>query len=347
MCIRDRQELAASNKKNSSKIFGSILTLKLLLALVAYTAIAIVADMIHLSPDVLRLVYLSGIYMALQSFVLVFPALFQAYESMQFSFIVRVGSNIVLSILVLSAIFFKLSVIGIFYAYIATAIIMFAVAIFLVKKYLFDIAFGINKIIIKYLLRQSWPLFFGNVCMTIYMSADTTMLSFMRNYKDVGIYQAAYKVLYVFLTLNLIHTALFPRMAELYQTNRVGLQKLLRFLISTSLAVLIPTIILIGIFRNQIVNLIYGSRFAGVGDVMLLLIIGGAISYFSGFFSNLLLIKKQQKQWFLALLCGLIANLVINYVAIPIYGPIGAGMSFVGGYIIVFTITILKKNSIN
>jgi len=345
------QELSAGNKKNASSIFGSILSLKFVLGIIAYSAIVTASYILHLPADIQRLVYLGGIYMLLQSFVLIFPFLFQAYESMQFSFIVRTGLNIILGIFVLSAIFLKLSVVGIFYAYILTALVMFVLSLFLVKKYFFSITFGINRIVIKYLLKQSWPLFFGNICIAIYMSADTTMLGFMRSYHDVGIYQSAYKILYVFLTLNLVQVALFPRMAQLYKTNKAGLHKLLTFLITVSLIVLIPAVTVIGVFRNQIIQLIYGSRFAGAGDVMLLLIIGGIISYFSGYFSILLLIKKKQKQWFLVLLLGLITNIVVNYLTIPVYGPIGAGVGYIGGYIVIllsyiFFLILVEHNSL-
>ena len=119
------QELSLNDRKESSKLFGSILSLKLLLSIMTYSLIVLVSFFIHFPPDVQRLIYLGGIYTLIQSFVLIFPALFQAYESMQFSFIVRTGSNILLSIFVLSAIFLKLSVISIFYAYILTAFLMF------------------------------------------------------------------------------------------------------------------------------------------------------------------------------------------------------------------------------
>lgn len=335
------QELSSGDKKESSKLFGSILSLKFSLGIVAYSLIVLVSFFIRLPPDVQRLIYLSGIYMLIQSFVLIFPALFQAYESMQYSFIVRVGSNVLLIIFVLLAIFLKLSVVGIFYAYILTALIMLGLSLFLVKKYLFNIIFGINKIAIKYLFKQSWPLFLGNVCMTLYLSVDTTMLGFLRNYQEVGLYQSAYKILYVFQTLNLIHIALFPRMAQLYKTNRPGLRKLLRFLITLSAVILIPVVMLIGILRNQIIHLIYGAKFQGAGDVMILLIIGGVISYFVGYFGNLLLIKRKQKQWFLALLLGLITNILLNYFAIPQYGLIGAGMSYLAGNFVILVTVIV------
>lgn len=338
------QEFTLTNKKNASQIFGSILTVKFFLGLTAFFLIFLISFFLKVTPDVHKLILLGGIYMAVQSFVLLFPFLFQAYETMQYSFIVRTGSNILLIILVLTAIFLKLPVSAIFVAYILTASLMLLVCFYLVKKYLFEIKYGIDKLTIKYLLKQSWPLFFGNICITLYMFADTTMISFFRNYKEVGIYQSAYKILYVFQTLSLIHTVLYPRMADLYQTNKDKLNKLLKLFISISLAVLIPAIAIIGTFRNQLINLIYGARFQGSGDVMILLIIGGAISYFTGFFGSLLLIKRKQKQWFFALLISFAANVLVNYFLIPRLGPIGAGISYIVGYAILLIILIFVSS---
>lgn len=337
------QELTSTAKKNASQIFGSILTVKFFLGLIAFSLIFGISFFLKIPVDVRTLLLLGGIYMVIQSFVLLFPFLFQAYETMQYSFIIRTGSNILLSIFVLSAIFLKLSVNAIFFAYILTAVLMVSVGLLLVRKSMFSIKYGIDKLTIKYFFKQSWPLFFGNICMTLYMFSDTTMLSFFRNYKEVGIYQSAYKILYIFQTMGLIHTVLYPRMANLYNTNRDKLNKLLKLFISLSLVVLIPTITLIGIFRNQLINLIYGTKFHGSGDVMILLIIGGAISYFTGFFANLLLIKRKQRQWFLAYLICFISNVLFNYFMIPHFGPIGAGIGYIAGYAILLAILFYEN----
>jgi O-antigen/teichoic acid export membrane protein len=97
---------------------------------------------------------------------------------------------------------------------------------------------------------------------------------------------------------------------------------------------------LIAIYRAQIIHLIYGARFAGAADVMALLVVGGAISYFSGFFSSLLLIQKKQKKWFVALLVSLIINVTINYFIIPKYGLTEAGVGYIVGYIAQLLITL-------
>jgi O-antigen/teichoic acid export membrane protein len=336
------QELTSTNKKNASHIFGSILTVKFFLGLIAFFLIFLISLFLNVTPDVHALILLGGIYMIIQSFVLLFPFLFQAYEAMQYNFIVRTGSNILLVIFVLSAIYLHLSVNAIFYAYILTAIFMLLVCFFLVRKHLFSSKFGIDTLTVKYFLKQSWPLFFGNVCLTLYMFVDTTMLGFFRNYQEVGIYQSAYKILYVFQTLSLIHTVLYPRMAVLYRESKDKLHTLLKLSISISLVVLLPVIAVIGVYRNQLVSLIYGAKFQGVGDVMILLIIGGAISYFCGFFGGLLLIKRKQKQWFLALLISLIANILVNYFTIPRFGPIGAGIGYIVGYVMLLIALMIQ-----
>ncbi len=335
-------ELASSGKEKSASLFGSILSLKLVLSVISALSILVASYFVHFPPDVLRLVYLSGLYMLLQSFVLIFPALFQAYESMQFSFIVRTGTNIILCGLVLLAISMKLSAIGILSAYIVTATIMLLICLYLVKRYLFSIEFGIQKDMIVDLLRRSWPLFLGNVCATIYLSADTTMLGFMRGYTEVGIYQAAYKILYVFQTLNLVHVALLPRMAELYRTNRPALKKLLKLSIGISLLILVPVLSIIGIYRNKIVYLVYGARFVGAGDVLIILIIGGAISFISSYISSMFLFQKKYHKWLAAQFFALVVNIFVNIALISIAGPVGAAFGYLIGCIVMLIFYIIS-----
>jgi O-antigen/teichoic acid export membrane protein len=335
------QELTSRANKNAPEVFGSVLTMRGILASIAFVLVYAFSLLFHITPHVRTLVILAGLYTAIQSLVLLFPFLFQAYETMQYSFIIRVGSNIILAVFVLSAIVLRLPVDAIFYAYIFTALSMVLTAFLLVRYRLFLPKLTLDTQAVIYFLKGSWPLFLGNVCLTLYTLLDTTLLGLLRGYREAGIYQSAYKILYVFQTLNLIHTALYPRMADLYRTNTAGLKKLLFLCISVSLAVLLPTVIAITILRFQIVSLVYGKGFEQSANVMTLLIAGGAIGFLSGYFSNLLLVKRKQKQWFFALLISLAVNVSVNLLAISRMGPVGAGFAYIAGYMILLAVQII------
>jgi len=331
------------NKRTISYNFGSLVILKFFLALITYSLVILIAPLIKINADVRQMVYFAGAYMIIQSFAQMFPTVFQAFEKMQFNFIIRIVSNVMLFLLVLFVIFSHLPVNAIFIAYIISAFITIILSSVLINRFLFKIKYRWDTGYIRQSLRGSWPLFLGSICVTLYSCVDTTLLSSLSSYQEVGLYQAAYKILYVFQSLGLIHIVLFPRMAQLYIANKNKLNDLLKKIISLSIMLFIPTLVIIGLYRYKIINLIYGSRYNSAADSMLILIVGACIAYVAGFFGDMLLIKKKQIIWFLTIAISLIINVIANIILIPIYGSTGSAIAYgIGTTVSLCLLTILN-----
>ena len=335
------------NKRAISYNFGSLVILKFFLALITYSLVMLIVPFMKISADVRLMVYFAGAYMIIQSFALMFPTVFQAFEKMQFNFIIRIVSNVILFLLIFTVILSHLPVNTIFIAYIISAFITVVLSSVLINRYLFKIKYSLDTEYIRQALRRSRPLFLGNICTTLYTYVDTTLLSSLRSYQEVGLYQAAYKILYVFQSLGLIHVVLFPQMAKLYVTNKEKLNDFLKKIISLSFILFIPALAIIGVFRYEIIQLIYGPRYNSAANLMFVLIAGGYIAFISGFFVNILLIKKKQIIWLLTIAVSLIVNIITNIVLIPIYGNLGSAIAYGIGALVSLCLLILlsRKHS--
>lgn len=80
---------------------------------------------------------------------------------------------------------------------------------------------------------------------------------------------------------------------------------------------------------------------------MSILLVSGAITYLSGFIFNLLLAKKKQLFWAFSLLLGLIVNIIINLILIPVFGNIGNAIDYGIGNLTILIIPIKTSVSNN
>jgi len=339
------QEISG-NRQKASAFFSSTLKLKVFLAVLTYLLILIFATAIPINEDVRIFIYLAGLYIIIQSFVLLFASLFQAFEKMEINFFARSGYTFLLLIFAVIIIFFHFSPPMLFLAYIISSGLILIISIYFVRRFLFSFSFKLGFSQARKLIHHSWPLFLGYVFITSYSYIDTIILKAFKGYQEVGLYQAGYKILYAFLIINIIHSVLFPRIVNLVTNNPKGLNRLLKVTISISFVGISIALVLIYFLRKNIILLIYGKQYLASANSMFILLVGGSLIYFSGFFFNLLLAKKQQLFWAFSLLLGLIVNIFANLILIPIYGNIGAAIAYCLGNFSILVVVFLKTKTL-
>ncbi len=328
----------AKGHKLSEKIIENMLGMKLVLAGVSIILTFIAIFFFRKSPDVVNLVYLAGIYTAIQGIVVFFPSIYAGYEKMEYNFIVRVGANVILLVLVALVVFSKIGSSGIFLAYIFDAVILLALSLYLLRTKFFKFKIRFDLSTWKDITKDAWPLFAIAACTTIYTNFDSTLLGISKSYREVGLYQSAYKLLYVFQTINLLHFVLFPRLTVLYhQKKHDEFNKLFRKLLVYSAALLVPGAVFFTLLNQPIIKLVYGSRYLEAGMPMVILVWGAAVGFFVMLFSNVLIVQNFQKKVFLATLIGTVLNIVTNFYTIPHFGPVGAALSFLVSQIVILS----------
>lgn len=289
--------------------------------------------------------------------IIAFGAVFQAFNVIDFSFQAKVKSKFIVHAqfvqLIISSIVKIILVVN------ETPLIWFASvycldAIVLAMGLIFVYFYNGNNIFhwkwsfetSKYLLRDSWPLIFAGVVVSVYMKIDQVMIKEMLGAKEVGLYAAAVKLSEAWYFLPLaITSSLFPAIinAKLYQKEDYfqRLQKLYDLMVWIAVAIALPTAIL----SPWIVAFLYGNEYLESSSVLNIHIWSGIFVFLGVASSKYLLAENYIKKTFYRTFVGALLNIIMNYYLIGIMGIKGAALStFASHFFAAYFYDILDKD---
>jgi len=197
------------------------------------------------------------------------------------------------------------------------------------------------------LLKDSWPLILSGVVVSIYMKVDQVIIKNMLDAKEVGYYAAAVRLSesWYFIPVA-ISNAIFPAIVnakniskELFQ-NR--LQKLYDLLAWMAIGISIP----VSFFATDIINLLYGSKFLPSAPILTIYIWAGAAVFLGVASSQYLVIENLTKISLVRTSLGMVVNVVLNLILIPLYGIVGSAVATLISYsLATFSIVFFKNTS--
>jgi O-antigen/teichoic acid export membrane protein len=182
----------------------------------------------------------------------------------------------------------------------------------------------------KHLLGQSWPLILSGFVIMIYMRIDQVMLGQMRDSSEVGVYSAAVKIaeLWYFIPGAIIQSV-FPSVVQAKdmdeQTYYGRIQKLLNFMAWVSYAVAIPMTLL----SDFIVDILYGPQYAEAAPALSILVWAGLFVSLGLARGPWLITEGLMRFSASTTAVGAVINVIFNFLLIPQYGGLGAGIATV------------------
>jgi len=170
------------------------------------------------------------------------------------------------------------------------------------------------------LLRDSWPLMFSSIAVSIYMKVDKVILNELMNSEAVGVYDAAVRLCegWYFIPVA-ISASLFPAIVSAkkkgveFYGNRMQKFYDLMFIISFGIAIIIT------FFSSNIIDIAYGETFAASAPVLTIYIWAGVPVFLGIASSQYLITENFTKISFIRTLIGMVTNIVLNIILIPIY----------------------------
>lgn len=181
-------------------------------------------------------------------------------------------------------------------------------------------------------LKPIMIIFSTSVAITIYVSADTTMLGFMMDDYHVGLYSTAVKIYTIIKNvLAAILMVMIPQFALFFSRgdeNRIS--ELYTRIFNVLTAIMLP--ICMGLFSlsHDIVLLVSGNQFIGAANALKLLSLAVSFSLYSYMYTQCILIpNKQEKVVFIATAVSALLNVILNLVLIPIWGINAAALTTV------------------
>ncbi|WP_341237993.1 flippase [uncultured Limnobacter sp.] len=177
-------------------------------------------------------------------------------------------------------------------------------------------------------LNVAWLLALSVGAAMLYMRVDQIMLASLLNQEAVGIYSAAVRISeiwYVFPAV--IVGSVFPRIIRELRIDAARANRQLDVLFTTFSIVSILVGLLVGGYSTEIILFLFGEEYRASASV-LSIHVWSSVFVFSGILGGRWLVAMDmQKVLLLSTLIGVVSNIVMNYLMIPVYGVEGAAWS--------------------
>lgn len=204
-----------------------------------------------------------------------------------------------------------------------------------------------SKLLYRKHIKPIFILFASAITLSIFSSIDTTMLGFMSNNSEVGIYSAGTKVIHM---INGLFTAViivfFPRMSHYFAKNEESkLQELTAKTTNTIICLALPVITGLYILAAPLIYLLCGKDFASAIWVLRIMCPYIFFSALTAIFNGGILIAMgKEKIQLYSVLVAVISDIVLNSIFIYHYGANGAAFATALSQMIlmIFTMIYLK-----
>lgn len=190
------------------------------------------------------------------------------------------------------------------------------------------ISFVIDLPLISEIVRRNIPFLISGLLTVGYTSIDTILLSLMANSTVVGWYGAASRItdamnfLPNIVILNIMYPV-FSKLSTISDANlKLALEKSMNFLLFCGMP--ISTMLIVA--APNIIESLYGSGFSQAIPALRMLAPYVVLLYFDYPLVPILLCKKQDRKVPIISTVGLIFNLGLNFLLIPLYQYIGAAI---------------------
>jgi O-antigen/teichoic acid export membrane protein len=186
----------------------------------------------------------------------------------------------------------------------------------------FDIEIG------KKLLKDSWPLLLSSIAISVYMRIDQVMIKNMLGDREVGLYSAAMRLVEVWYFIPIIITqSVFPAIVNAKKISEELYYKRLHQLFSLLIWIAIFIAIPMSVFGHQIIYLLYGEKFIETSKVLAISVWASLFVFVGVGSGKFLLAENLQKFYLWRTFYGMIVNIILNFILIPLHGIQGAAVA--------------------
>lgn len=324
------------NKVLDKTLLGTVFLLKLgggFLVIVAIAAVLVIAES---DPLTKQLVIIVACGLIFQSFDVI-SFYFQSRVISRYSVLARsiqlVLSSVVKVLLVLN----QASLIWFALVILADSIMIAAGLLVCLYRFDRDLAKGwrFDAGLAGRLMKDSWPLALSGLVVTIYMKIDQVMIKEMLDAEAVGLYASAVRLSeFWYFIPGIVLNSFFPAIISARDNNRDCYYDRLQQLHDFLSAAAIPIALFVFFFADEIIDLLFGHKFAGAGAILSVHIWAGVVVFPGNVRAHLLILENKQLVALGFRTLGAILNVSLNLILIPMVGPIGAAWATLASYIV-------------
>ncbi len=318
----------AKRKREASKLLGSVLSLKIPLALLTLGAAFLIINLLEYPAITRNLVYLACVCMITDSFTTTFFAVARGFHNLIFESLSAILFQLIVLGLGLTAIYSGLNLLWVMGALVSGSIFNFCYSFAIVKhKIKIKIIPSWDKKLIKAVASLTVPFGIFALFQRFYMHLDTVLLSILAGDKYVGFYQIAFKIVFALQFLPMAFIAsLYPAMSNYWLNNRSQLSITFERAISYLMIISLPISAGVVALADKII-LIFKTNYMSAVLPMQIIILSLLFIFINFPVGSLLNACDRQKQNTLNMVIAAILSVALNLILIPRFQALGASIT--------------------
>jgi O-antigen/teichoic acid export membrane protein len=178
------------------------------------------------------------------------------------------------------------------------------------------------------LLKDSWPLLLSSAAVILYLRTDQVMLAYLVGDEAVGLYLIPVRLTeFWFVIPTAITASVFPTLIGQRSSNQALYMERLQNLYNLVTLLGVVTAVFLSFAAFGLITLLYGDSFSPAVPVLQVLAWNLVFVAMGAARGPWVLIENLQFYSYLYVVMAMLMNVVLNFVLIPLYGPVGAAIA--------------------
>jgi O-antigen/teichoic acid export membrane protein len=303
-------------------------------------------------PEVLPLIPVAALLITFDSIRELAFAVVRSKEKMQTEAGISIITNVAITILGIGAIFFfDATPMSLMIGYTLGSVVGTIAAYWIVREDLQNPFKYFRKKLVMPMIMEGLPFGLMGLLGSLMLNIDTLMVGWLTSAADaaktLGIYAAAQRPVQVlYIVPSILSVVFFPALARLATLDKARFRNLLENALSLSFLIAIPLVVGGLILGSDLMLMLFGPEYISGTATFKVLLFTLMVVYSGGFIANAVLAFDSQKSFWLYLALGLISNIVLDFILIPLFGIFGSALATVAAQILANAVIWRKLKSI-
>ena len=202
-----------------------------------------------------------------------------------------------------------------------------------------------NTEIIKYLVKEVWPVAISGALGMIFTRSPFLFLRYFRTEYDVGISSVPMRLVEALTIIATVFvTAALPIMSRLFIKDHQKFLDFVRLCYKTMFILVFPIVTVVMIYSRDIMVFLSGEAYVDSAPVLSLLIWAAVLYFSSAIFAAVLVAAGKQKILMYLYGVQVIFSIILSLLLIPRFGCIGAALSTIITNILLFPLALFIKS---
>ena len=326
------REVASSPSSIQSSV-NRIVSLRICLALIAFLLLSAYVLFFVENFQFMLLLMLYGL--GLFSSALLIDWVFVGLENLRTVAIAQILSNIIIALLMFGLVKNADNILVIPIGFFLGSLIGCAYLLFTYGRH-FQLKLLVDWSEFRVLMILAAPFAVRGILEQFYENLDMILLGYLGGAKEVGYYSVAFKLIIASSSLIAVYIqSTFPVMIRLFETDRSAIGAFLRLNVNRTLYVMTPILFGGVMLSSELMETLFGSLYLQAAMPFSWLLFYLFFMALSIALANFLLAAREDRTYLMTLIWGVLVNVVLNFLLIPVWLSSGAALAMVAAEVVI------------